>query len=229
MCGRYTYANPYAVRELMLRELGVVIESEAPRYNIAPFQAVPIILSEESGRLVAQEMRWGLVPFWDKSEKPKIAPINARSEEAFSKPMFRQAIQRRRALFPADGFFEWQKAPDGRGPKTPYYIRLAGERPFVIAGIYEDATTIRPATCALFTTVPNELMAPIHDRMPAILDTEAALRWLKPGPIGPKEFAAFCQAYPAGGMTARQISPLVNNVRNDRPEVIAAPGCASNP
>lgn len=83
MCGRYTYVDPDRVAEAMVRDFGVVIESEVPRYNVAPSQIVPIIHADESGKLLAEKMRWGFIPFWDKSEKPKIAPINARSEEAF--------------------------------------------------------------------------------------------------------------------------------------------------
>ena len=220
MCGRYTYVDPYRVAEAMRRDFGVVIESEVPRYNVAPSQLVPIIHAAASGTLVAERMRWGLVPFWDQSEKPKIAPINARSEEAFGKPMFRQAIQRRRALFPCDGFFEWQAPPSG--PKTPFHIGFQGGEPFTIAGIYESATTVRPEpTCALFTTEPNELMAPIHRRMPVILNPESARHWLRPGPITLEEFASLCQPHTAAQMIARRISLLVNNVRNNGPEVLA--------
>jgi putative SOS response-associated peptidase YedK len=219
MCGRYTFTDPARVAEAMLRDLGVVIGSELPRYNVAPGQNVPIIRAEESGQFVAEEMRWGLIPFWDLSAKPKLAPINARSEEAFGKPMFRQAIQRRRALFPCDGFFEWQ-ASDA-GSKKPFLIRLQGGEPFTIAGIYESASSLRPTpTCALFTTEPNELMAPIHRRMPVILDPPSALRWLRPGPLTPGEFAGLCRPYPAPRMSAHRISTLVNNVRNDTAEVL---------
>jgi putative SOS response-associated peptidase YedK len=219
MCGRYTYTDPARVAEAMLRDLGVEMTSEIPRYNVAPGQVVPIIRAAESGKLVAEPMRWGLIPWWDEAEKPRIAPINARSEEAFGKPMFRQAVQRRRALFPCDGFFEWQAAESG--PKAPFLIRLQGGEPFTIAGIYESATQLRPVpTCALFTTAPNELMAPIHRRMPVILDPDSALRWLNPEPMTREEFANLCQPYPAPRMSAERISTLVNNVRNDTPEVL---------
>ena len=221
MCGRYTLTDPNAVAEAMLREFGVVILSELPRYNVAPSQLVPIIRSEASGQLAATPMRWGLVPFWDKSAKPKIAPINARSEEAIGKPMFRQALQRRRALFPCDGFFEWQAS--SAGPKTPFHIRLLGGKPFVIAGMYEDATEVRPEpTCALLTVGPNELMAPIHNRMPLILDRDAAQQWVRPGPMTADEMAALCRPYPAERMAAHAVSTLVNNVRNDSPACVAA-------
>ena len=131
----------------------------ASRYNIAPSQELPVVINDDGGRAKVATMRWGLVPFWDKSEKPKIAPINAWSEDAFAKPMFRQSIQKRRALIPADGFYV--EAPPG-DRKQPFDICLKDGRPFFFAGIYEEATGIRPATYLLFTTRPNSLMAEIH-------------------------------------------------------------------
>jgi len=220
MCGRYTLADPNRVAEQMLRDFGVIIAAEAPRYNVAPSQVVPIIHANERGELVSQEMRWGLVPFWDTAEKPKIAPINVRSEEAFGKPMFRQCLQHRRALFPADGFFEWQAAAHPGG-KTPFRIGLAEGAPFVIAGIYETATTLRPSpTCALLTTAPNSLISLIHNRMPVIMEAAVARRWLRPGPISEAEYAGFCVSFPAEAMAAHPVSTLVNNVRNNGPELI---------
>jgi len=221
MCGRYTLTDPKSVAEVMLRDFGVVMAPEPPRYNIAPSQLVPVIRREQSGSIASSPMRWGLVPDWDKSAKPKRAPINARAEEAFDKPYFRQPLQRRRAVLPCDGFFEWQAS--GVGPKLPFYIQLAGGEPFVIAAMYEDATEIRPEpTCALLTVGPNEVMAPIHNRMPAILDRDAARRWLQPGTITAKEMAALCRPYPSDRMTAHPVSPAVNSGRNDSPECVAA-------
>jgi putative SOS response-associated peptidase YedK len=221
MCGRYTLTDPKAVAEAMLRDFGVIIDSGLARYNVAPSQLVPIIRGGESGRMTAVQMRWGMVPNWDKSPKPKITPINVRSEEAFTKPLFRQPLQCRRALLPCDGFFEWQASKIG--PKVPYYIQVDRGRPFVIAAIYEDATELRPeASCALLTVGPNDVMAPIHNRMPVILDVDVARRWLQPRPLSAEEMAALCRPYSSGEMTAHPVSRAVNNVRNDAPECVAA-------
>jgi putative SOS response-associated peptidase YedK len=219
MCGRYLIENTAAIRDLSLRLFFVGWPDFAQRFNAAPSQTMPVIATGEDGKARAATMRWGLVPFWDKSEKPRLAPINAKSEEAFSKPMFRQPIQKRRCLVPADGFYEWQKLDGDR--KQPFVIRLKGASPFFFAGIYESATGVRPETFLVFTTAPNALMAQIHNRMPVILPDEVAKRWIEPGPLTADQLIDFTSSYPAAKMEARPISVLVNNPRNDLPEVLA--------
>ena len=191
----------------------------APRFNVTPSQSMPVIASAEDGAIRAATMKWGLVPFWEKSDKPRLAPINAKSEEAFTKPMFRQSIQKRRCLVPADGFYEWQKLEGDR--KKPFVIRLKGGRPFFFAGIYESDTDVRPETFLVFTTKPNALVAKIHNRMPVILPDEMAKRWIAPGPMTPEQLADFTGSYAAAKMEARPVSVLVNNPRNDSPELLA--------
>jgi putative SOS response-associated peptidase YedK len=170
-------------------------------------------------------MRWGLVPFWDKSEQPKFAPINARSEEAPAKPMFREAIRRRRALAPADVFYEWQRVSEDR--KIPHAIGLRDGEPFFLAAIYEPAAPGRPETYALLTTGPNELMQGIHARMPVILTAETAPRWLGAVPLSAGEYAELCTPFPSGRMRAYPVSSAVNSPRNDSPACLvpaASPG-----
>jgi putative SOS response-associated peptidase YedK len=218
MCGRYLVENPAALRELARRLFGLSVPDFAPRYNVAPSQTMPVIATTEDGSMRAATMKWGMVPFWEKSEKPRLAPINAKSEEAFSKPMFRQSIQKRRCLVPADGFYEWQKLDGDR--KQPFVIHLKGDLPFFFAGIYEFATEARPETFLVFTTKPNALMAKIHNRMPVILPDEMAERWIAPGPVTADQLADFTASYSAAKMEARPISVLVNNPRNDSPELL---------
>jgi putative SOS response-associated peptidase YedK len=220
MCGRYLLSNSAALRAEMERLTGLTFEEYAPRprYNVSPSQLNPVVATDPGGRPRAALMRWGLVPFWDQSEKPKFAPINARSEEMLGKPTFRQSVQQRRCVVPADGFFEW-KRPDAH-TKLPYCIGLTDGAPFFMAGIHEAATPTRPETFALLTVGPNELMRPIHDRMPVILDEPAARRWLEPGPMTPEKAASLCVPYPATRMRAYPVSTLVNNPRNDLPECI---------
>jgi putative SOS response-associated peptidase YedK len=107
MCGRYRIKDTDELTAELRRIFKIPDWVMGPRYNIAPSQELPVVVTDDAGKARVATMRWGLVPFWDKSEKPKIAPINARSEDAFAKPMFRQSIQKRRALVPADGFFEF--------------------------------------------------------------------------------------------------------------------------
>lgn len=222
MCGRYQLKDPNAASDLARELFGVTITTAA-RWNVAPTQAVPVIASGESGQAYVEAMRWGLVPFWDKSEKPSIMPINARSEDALAKTMFRQPLQKRRCLVPADGFYEWKKLPDSR-VKQPYSIQLIGNRPFYFAGIYEGPTDRHPPTFAILTTRPNPLMAPIHDRMPIILDQGEARDWIRPGPLTPTDMIVRAEPYPPDWMMAIPVSTLVNNVRNDGPELVRAAG-----
>lgn len=220
MCGRYQIKDPQVFREYLRSEYGVELPELRPRFNVAPSQTLPIVTADEGRGARVALMRWGLVPFWDKAEKPKLAPINARAEEAFSKPMFRQSLQKRRALVLADGFYEWQKLGTH---KQPVEIQLRGSRPFFFAGIYEAATDIRPETFLLFTTRPNELMQPIHDRMPAIVTGDRARRWLEPGPITETDFAEVTEPFSAAEMEVRPVSTLVNSPRNDSPACVAGP------
>lgn len=154
------------------------LESLEPRYNIAPTQQI-LGVSEEAGR-VARLFRWGLIPFWAKDASIGNKLINARSETIAEKPSFRHALAKRRCLIPADGFYEWKKGPGG---KTPMHIRFRDGRLFAFAGLWESWTPPGgPAvsTCTILTTEPNKLVAPIHNRMPVILDPGDEAAWLDP-------------------------------------------------
>ena len=221
MCGRYTIRDPKALAEMIERITGEVVKITA-RYNVAPSQTNPVVKMTGESKPQMTEMRWGIVPFWDRSEKPKIMPINARAEEMMTKPMFKQSVQERRCVVPADGFFEWHRLDEKT--KVPFYIGLKDGGPFYIAGIYEKATETRPDTYALLTTGPNELMEGIHDRMPVILDEPAAKRWLEPGRHSSGEIAAMCGRYPADRMRAYPVSTVVNSPRNDIPECVQPAG-----
>jgi putative SOS response-associated peptidase YedK len=221
MCGRYRIKDAEAFKRYLKEQFGIDVADFAARYNVAPSQVMQVITVDDAGNFVARKMRWGYVPFWEKNDKPRIAPINARAEEAMAKPMFRQSLERRRCLVPADGFYEWQVRA-GLG-KQPFDISVADSAPFFFAGIFEQGTVTRPDSYLLFTTKPNELMATIHDRMPAILTEENAKRWIQRGDITPEALAEFTAPYPARKMRARPISTLINSVKNDGPECIAGP------
>jgi putative SOS response-associated peptidase YedK len=218
MCGRYGLIRPTEFSKFVRGQFPVDFGELRPRYNIAPSQTNPIIANGEDGMVRAAAMRWGLVPFWEKADRPKFAPINARSEEAFSKTMFKRAIQDRRALIPADVFYEWKRIDEK--VKIPHAIVLASLEPFFIASIYEQATALRPETYAMLTTRPNQMMESIHNRMPVILKPEAAHRWLTAGVISESEFSALCVPYPTEEMHAFPVSSIVNNPRNDTEECV---------
>ena len=149
-----------------------------PRPYVAPGGPMAIVRLEEGQRRFAL-VRWGFIPSWTKEIKPGKPLINARGETVADKPSFRNAFRRRRCLVPADGFYEWQRVGER---KQPFYISGADGRPLAFAGIWsrwvDRSTGLELVSCAVVTTTPNELMAPIHDRMPVVLPESAWDRWL---------------------------------------------------
>jgi putative SOS response-associated peptidase YedK len=218
MCGRFTITLEAA--EI---EQGVgVSEMPAdwlPRFNAAPTQPVAAVVDASTRR--SEWLRWGLIPSWAKDPKIASQLINARSETLAEKPSFRQAFARRRCLILADGFYEWQRSAVGKGPSKPYYFQLADKKPFAFAGLWEswkppEGEPVR--TCTIITCAANEVVAPVHDRMPVILSGEALWKWLEPASID--VLNDFLKPYPASRMTALPISRLVNDVNLDTPDLI---------
>src|SRR5215203_5150139 len=193
MCGRYTLASP---TERLAEEFGVDASSIelSPNYNVAPTQGVAAVL-EEGGQRRLEVLRWGLIPPW--ADDPGIGSrmINARSETAPGKPSFRRAFRERRCLIPADGFYEWQRT---NGAKQPYYIHMEDGRPFAFAGLWESWHNGREIrSCTIITTNPNEVAAPIHNRMPVILHPEDYEMWLDPDFDEREPLTALLKPYPA--------------------------------
>jgi putative SOS response-associated peptidase YedK len=190
-----------------------------PSYNVAPTQEVAAVLLE-SGERRLEMLRWGLIPSW--ADDPQIGSrmINARSETAAEKPSFRTAFRKRRCLIPADGFYEWQKTGNG---KQPYYIHMKDGSPFVFAGLWETwggdgKDEIR--SCTILTTDPNELIAPIHNRMPVILYPENYELWLDPDVREVDLLSSLLGPYPEDAMEAYPVSRRVNSPANDEPSCI---------
>jgi putative SOS response-associated peptidase YedK len=220
MCGRYTQTA--AFDELALR-FGITVEDTAledlpPRYNVAPSQAVPIVIARDSGRQIVMA-KWGFHPAWMKSSK--LAPINAKAETVAESRMFLEAAQRGRCLVPADGFYEWSPVP-GQKRKQPFYVRLKGGGLFAFAGLYTppDARSGAPATCTIITTAPNELLAPIHNRMPAILEPEDEGRWVDAGVTDPAAVLPCLRPLPAELMEAYPVSALVSSPDNEGAQLV---------
>lgn len=213
MCGRYTLAN---TGQLALR-FGVSEADLEPRYNIAPAQEVPIVIAGNDGAALAQ-VRWGFRPAWlaDSTHSP---PINARAETLRERPLFRGAVAGHRCLIPADGFYEWQARP-GQKAKQPFYFRLRDDALFAFAGLYTEPKDGGEGTCVLITTTPNTVMAPIHDRMPAILRRADEAMWLDPEMREPEVALSLLAPYPDDLLRAYPVSTLVSNVRHDGPELI---------
>ena len=226
MCGRYSLTSPpEAIQRLF--KLAPPLPNLAPRYNIAPTQEAPVIgLRKDGDERGLAMLRWGLVPFWSDGPDSRYSMINARAETVRSKPAFRAAFKARRCLVPADGFYEW-KAREG-GAKQPHRIVRADGEPFAFAGLWEhwepkegqegegqEGEPIRSFT--IIVTGANELLKPIHERMPVILAPEDHERWLAGEP---DEAAELLRPFPAGELRAYPVSTRVNAPKNDDPGCI---------
>jgi putative SOS response-associated peptidase YedK len=227
MCGRYCISTaPEAIRRLFRYPEQ---PNFPPRYNVAPTQPVPIVRLVEGQRQFAL-VRWGLIPPWVKDPKAFSLVINARGESVNDKPAFRNAMKRRRCLFPADGFYEW-KTEAGR--KRAFFARSKLRVPLAFAGLWE--TWMGPngeemETAAIITTTANAEMAQVHHRAPVIVAPEQFDFWLD---AGNDEWAATALIAPApdGSMEVYEVSGEVNRVANDTPALIepAGPETAASP
>jgi putative SOS response-associated peptidase YedK len=176
MCGLYSFRK--APEEA--RTLFNYLEQPdfPPRQYVTPGSPVPIVMQNRDGRHF-HLVRWGFVPSWSKEVKPGKPLINARGETVLEKPTFRNAMRRRRCLFPADGFYEWEG--DIPGQKRPYFIRRPDDGLFAFAGLWEHwlgADGSELETAAIITTEPNAEVARIHDRSPVVIDPKDFDKWL---------------------------------------------------
>ncbi len=212
MCGRYTLTSPdELVHEFGLGELPF---SLAPRYNIAPSNEVPVV-TQEDGAYSLRLFLWGLVPSWATLTRSTKRPINARAETVHEKPSFREAFERRRCLVCADGFYEWKR--QGSRP-MPFFMHRRDERVMSLAGIWETHVSDEGATTnsfAILTTQANELMAPIHHRMPIVIDRKARARWLDSSIRKRRDLEDLLVAPLTADYEIYQVSEKVNSVAND--------------
>lgn len=212
VCGRFTSSQR---REAIGERFEVAVpEAYEERFNLAPQQRTLIIRERDNGR-EALMAKWGLWPHWAKDPKVAFKMINARAETLTEKPAYRGLISRHRCLIPADGFYEWTLGSDGK--KQPIHFHLPGNDLFAFAGLW-SRTEQGPGevleSFTIVTTRPNELVAPVHDRMPVILRPEAESLWLDASTS--KEHAlSVLEPYPAELMLSIPASTRVNSVRND--------------
>jgi putative SOS response-associated peptidase YedK len=189
------------------------------RYNIAPSQQILAITQEDEERK-ANLFRWGLIPFWSKDPSIGNKLINARAETLDEKPSFKHLIKRKRCLIISDGFYEWKKE---EGKKQPYFIHMKSRKSFALAGLW-DAWGDKDDcvyTCTIITTVPNDLMKPLHSRMPVILDEEQEKIWLDSHITDPAYLKTLLNPYSNHSMDAFPVSTMVNNPKNDSIENIS--------
>jgi putative SOS response-associated peptidase YedK len=220
MCGRFVIDDP---EFSFATQFGLpdALNLEA-RYNIAPTQLVPAVrVAPGTDRRELALLRWGLVPRWAGDPSIGNRLINARAETVAEKPAFRSAFKARRCLIPASGFYEWRG--EGRA-RQPMFITLRSGGLFALAGLWEAWSQPEGDdlhTCCILTTTPNDVVAPIHDRMPAILMPGEYGNWLDPQLSDQGRLSGLLRPYPPGEMVAWPVSTAVNNVRRDEPSLVA--------
>lgn len=229
VCGRFTSTTPvedlaayFAVDEVAVDE--VAVEHEGPRWNVAPTDTILGIVDRDGTRRMGS-FRWGLVPFWAKDPSVGSRMINARAETIAEKPAYARPFEQRRCLVPADGFYEWQSRPDHKG-KQPFHIRRRDGEPLAIAALWDSwrpergSDAGRLVSCVLITTDSNELLRPLHDRMPVVLQPSVWDAWLDPDNHDIDALAALLAPAPEDLLEAIPVSTAVSNVRNDGPELL---------
>lgn len=223
MCGRYVF---YEYQELSERLTNVSLnlsffEHFHPTWNAAPTQDLPVIVPEGDEVAAVRGMAWGLIPRWTRpGEKPKIAPINARSETIGEKAMFKGLVKSRRVVVPANGFYEWKREETG---KQPFFITSSQGELMLFAGLYDvakDAEGNPIESFTILTTSANDTMAPLHDRMPVILTDAGAEEWLDPeiDELGALEH--LLQPAPNDAIQSWPVSRAVNSTRNNEPDLV---------
>jgi putative SOS response-associated peptidase YedK len=218
MCGRFTASFEFREIKLLFNlqgDLPLVMR----RYNIAPSQEVPVIV-QDNGKNELKPMKWGLVPSWAPDKSIGDQMINARAETLTQKPSFKQLVQQRRCLVPANGFYEWRREGN---QKVPVWIHLKDKKPFAFAGLWDTWRDVEGeiVTFTIITTVANRLLRPIHNRMPVIFDGLQARQWLDPRlSMRAADIAAVLAPFPSELMEAHDVSPLVNKPKNETPDCI---------
>ena len=219
MCGRFTQERPTSdLAEIFAAE--DLADDPGSRFNVAPTDEAVVVVQRDDHRAI-KAYRWGLIPHW--ADGPKIGNrmFNARAETLASSPVFRDAFRRRRCLVPVDSFFEWRR--DGT-VRQPFRIVRADGRPLALAGLWsgwrDPETEEVRRTFTIVTTTPNDLMRPIHNRMPVVVPFDAWDRWLDPALPDLGELQGLLVPAPDEDLEAYPVSRAVNNVRNDGPELI---------
>jgi putative SOS response-associated peptidase YedK len=219
MCGRFTLFTDIEEIKERFDIQGSFDEEYQFSYNIAPSQSVLSVINDGVRNRLGY-LRWGLIPFWAKDEKAGYKMINARAETIAVKASFRNAYKKKRCLIIADSFYEWKKTPER---KIPMRIKLKNHAPFGMAGLWESWKSpegISIYSCSIITTVPNELMTSIHDRMPVILKPEDEKDWLNPSINDPAYLQQYLKSFDSEHMEAFEVSTDVNSTKNNTPNLI---------
>jgi putative SOS response-associated peptidase YedK len=219
MCGRFSQQRPASeLAEIFAAE--PLVDDPGPRFNVAPTDDALVVVQREERRAITA-YRWGLIPHWADAAKVGSRMFNARAETLTSSPAFRDAFRRKRCLVPVDGFYEWHRVGTAR---RPFAIARADGRPLALAGLWsgwhDPAADRVVRTFTIITSRPNDQMAGLHDRMPVIVPGDAWAPWLDPALEDPSELHALFEPSDDIALRIWPVSPLVNNVRNDGPELV---------
>jgi putative SOS response-associated peptidase YedK len=244
MCGRYAASRrpDDLAEEFEVEQLDLDDAAPEPDFNVAPTKQAPVVLEraprEDREAEPVRQLRmltWGLVPSWAKDRSVGSRMINARVESLLEKPAFRRAATARRALVPADGWYEWQASPAatdarGRPRKQPFFVHAQDGGPLALAGLYElwrdperdaDDPDAWLATYAVVTTAAEPGLDRIHDRMPLVLPRDRWDAWLDPAVREPDDVRGLTAPPAPGRFVAIPVSTLVNDVRRNGPELVA--------
>jgi len=217
-CGRYVLkANRKELEKHY--NLATVPKDLRPNYNVAPGQILPVVTAGDDGKMKMEPMKWGIVVPW----KPSMLLINTRDDKAFTSPMWKGLVSRKRALIPANGFYEWKKPEHSKDVKQPFYIHPKQMDLFSFAGIWsswKDVEGVEFKTYSIVTTSPNEEMAGIHNRMPVILHPDEEVSWLDSAKTSQEEIEPFLHPYEDSGLEIYKVSTNVNSARNNDGQLI---------
>jgi len=217
MCGRYSLETPlHELAEIF--DAAVALDEPGPRFNVAPTQTVAALRQPDARREIVG-LRWGLIPRG--TEDPSTLPlmINARAESLDRRASFRDLVADHRCAVLADGFYEWRTE---HGVRQPYYVRRADRKPLAFAGLWDRRIDHEAVleSCAIVTTDANELLAPVHDRMPVILDDAAVRPWLDPALTDFERVRSSLRPFPSGELEVFPVSTRVNRTGVDDPELV---------
>lgn len=218
MCGRF--ARKATIDEIQQAFAVDAVKTDlAPSYNIAPTQAVAVIVQSPKGKRGLVQLKWGLIPHWSKDPGIASKLINARSESAFEKPSFKESWRKRRCLIIANGFYEWQK-----GSKTPLYVRFTDQSLVAFAGLYDfwqaSPETEKIASCTILTTQANAKISQFHERMPVVLNPEQISLWLDPYQQDLALLQSLMNIHAAELTEYYPVSSEVNKVSFNQPEAL---------
>lgn len=225
MCGRIVTRSTPEELQQAFKLNAVVAAAERPHFNVPPSLEIPAVVND--GRRELDRLRWGLVPSWTKDLKGAPMLNNARAEGISEKRTFKSALEKRRCVILVDAFYEWRR--EGK-TKTPFLIRRKDGKPMAIAGLWDawqspEHQLLR--SCTVVTCGANSVMSPIHDRMPVILEGAAFEHWLTPSPLPAAELIGLLTPCAPELLEAYPVSPLVNSVKNNGPELLQPLGASA--